>query len=64
MSHGGARPAGEFLLYAAAEREAWVSVYFEGETVWLTDKTMAEIFGVRVPATANDLKNILDSGES
>ena len=63
MSHGGARPAGEFLLYAAAEGEVRVSVYFEGETVWLTQKTMAELFGVKVPAIAKHLKNVFDSGE-
>jgi hypothetical protein len=63
VSREGARPAGEFLLYAAAEGEVRVSVYFEGETVWLTQKTMAEIFGVKVPAIAKHLKNIFDSGE-
>jgi hypothetical protein len=63
VSHEGARPAGEFLLYAAAEGEVRVSVYFEGETVWLTQKTMAEIFGVKVPAIAKHLKNVFDSGE-
>lgn len=63
MSHAGARSAGEFLLYAAAEGEVRVSVYFEGETVWLTQKTMAELFGVKVPAIAKHLKNVFDSGE-
>jgi hypothetical protein len=43
VSHEGARPAGEFLLYGAAEGEARVSVYFEGETAWLIQKTTAEI---------------------
>jgi hypothetical protein len=40
-----------------------VSVYFEGETVWLTQKAMAELFGVTVPAIAKHLKNVFDSGE-
>lgn len=61
MSREGARPGGELLLYAAAEGEVRVSVY--GETVWLTQKTMPEIFGVKVPAIAKRLKNILDSAE-
>ena len=63
MSQQGARPGGEFVLYAASEGEVRVSVYFEGETVWLTQKTMAEIFGVKVPAIAKHLKNIFKSGE-
>lgn len=54
---------GEFLLHAAAEGEVRVSDYFEGETVWLTQNTMAEIFGVKVAATAKHLKSILESGE-
>lgn len=63
MSQHGARVGGEFLLYAAAEGEVRVSVYFEGETVWLTQKTLAELFGVQVPAITKHLKNIFDSGE-
>ena len=62
MSHKGARPAGEFLLYAAAEGQVRLSVYFEGETVRLTQK-MAELFDVKVPAIAKHPKNIFDSGE-
>jgi hypothetical protein len=40
-----------------------VTVFFQGETVWLTQKTLAELFGVGVPAIAKHLKNIFGSGE-
>lgn len=63
MSHDGARPAGEFLLDAAVEGEVRFNVYVEGETVWLTQKTMAESFDVKVPAIAKHLKIIFGSGE-
>ncbi|MCD4715134.1 MAG: VapC toxin family PIN domain ribonuclease [Desulfobacterales bacterium] len=33
------------------------------ETVWLTQKSMASLFGVKVPAINKHLKNIFDSGE-
>lgn len=55
--------AGEFLLYSSSEGEVRVSVYCEGETAWLPQKAMAELFGVQVPAVAKHLKNIFDSGE-
>jgi hypothetical protein len=54
---------GEFLLYASKEGAVRVSVYVENETAWLTQKAMAELFGVQVPAIAKHLKNIFDSGE-
>jgi len=34
-----------------------------GQTVWLTQKALAELFGVKVPAINKHLKNIFDSGE-
>lgn len=63
MSNEGAKGEGEFLLYAAPEGQVRVSVYFEGETAWLSQKALAELFGVKVPGIAKHLKNIFDSGE-
>lgn len=63
MSKAGAKGGGEFLLYPAPDGEVRVSVYFEGETAWLSQKALAELFGVKVPAVAKHLKNIFDSGE-
>ena len=56
-------PQGKFLLYKAPDGAVNVDVFFQGETVWLTQKTLAELFGVQVPAIAKHLKNIFDSGE-
>lgn len=55
--------SGQFLLYKAPSGAVNVDVFFQGETVWLTQKTLAELFGVQVPAIAKHLKNIFESGE-
>jgi len=39
-----------------------VDIFFKEETVWLTQKALAELFGVKVPAINKHLKNIFDSG--
>jgi len=53
----------EFLLYTAPNGAIKVEVLLNGETLWLTQKRMAELFGVGVPAISKHLKNIFDSGE-
>jgi len=40
-----------------------VDVFFKAETVWLTQKALAELFGVGIPAINKHLRNIFDSGE-
>jgi hypothetical protein len=40
-----------------------VDVVYSGETFWLTQKRMAELFGVAVPAISKHLKNIFETGE-
>lgn len=54
---------GKFLLYTAKDGAVKVEVFFQGETVWLTQKAIAELFGVKVPAINKHLKNIFESGE-
>ena len=54
---------GKFLLYTAKEGAVKVEVFFRGETVWLTQKALAELFEVKVPAINKHLKNIYESGE-
>lgn len=53
----------QFLLYTAPNGAVKVDVYFQKETAWLTQKTLAELFGVQVPAINKHLKNIFESGE-
>jgi hypothetical protein len=51
------------LLFNPVGKNAKVSVYFQDGTFWLTQKAMAELFGVNVPAVSKHLKNIFDTGE-
>lgn len=55
--------ATEFLLYTAPNGAIKVEVLLSGETIWLTQERMAELFGVGVPAISKHLKNIFESGE-
>lgn len=53
------------LLYVGDEGEVSMDVIvdYENETFWATQKTMAELFGVNVPAISKHLKNIFEEGE-
>jgi hypothetical protein len=53
----------QFLLYTAPDGAVKVEVFYRDETVWLTQKALAELFGVKVPAINKHLKNIFESGE-
>ncbi len=53
----------EFLLHTAPNGAVKVEVLLSNESIWLTQKRMAELFGVGVPAISRHLKNIFDSGE-
>ena len=53
----------EFLLYTAPNGSIKVEVLLSNETIWLTQKRMAELFGVGVPAISKHLENIYESGE-
>jgi hypothetical protein len=52
-----------FLLYTAPDGAVKVDVFIQQETVWLTQKALADLFGVKVPAVNKHLKNIFDSDE-
>lgn len=51
------------LLFSSTDKKAKVSVFFQDGTFWLTQKAMAELFGVNVPAISKHLKNIFETGE-
>jgi hypothetical protein len=53
----------QFLLYSMPEDEGKVQVVVKNETLWCTQKAMAQLFGVGVPAISKHLKNIFDEGE-
>jgi len=52
-----------FLLYTGNDGKINVEVFLKDETVWLTQKAMAELFGVKIPAISKHLSNIFESGE-
>ena len=53
----------QFLLYNMPGADGKVQVVIKGETLWCTQKAMAQLFGVGVPAISKHLKNIFDEGE-
>lgn len=53
----------EFLIFTAQAGENSIEVRVEDETVWLTQKLMAELFGVDIRTISEHLKNIFQSNE-
>ena len=53
----------QFLLYNMPEEEGKVQVVIKDDTIWCTQKAMAQLFGVGVPAISKHLKNIFEEGE-
>ena len=53
----------QFLLYNMPDEEGKVQVVIKDDTIWSTQKAMAQLFGVGVPAISKHLKNIFEEGE-
>ena len=53
----------QFLIYGTPEENVLVDVVVKDENIWVTQKAMAELFGVKVPAISKHLKNIFEEGE-
>ena len=56
-------PQSQIVIYKAATGETKIDVRFDGETVWLTQKLLAELFGVTIPTINEHIKNIYKEGE-
>ena len=54
---------GDILLYQNDTEKEFVNVVFYNENFWLTQKGMAELFDVNVPAISKHLQNIYDEEE-
>lgn len=54
---------GEILLYSDESGKEFINVVFKDETFWLTQKAIAELFDVQIPAISKHLKNIFTEGE-
>ena len=53
----------EFLIFTNQSKESGIEVRVQDETVWLTQKAMAELFDVNVPAISKHLSNIFQERE-
>jgi hypothetical protein len=56
-------PMGQFLVYQTEDGQIKVDVRLEGETAWLTQAHMAELFQTTIPNVSMHLRNIFDEGE-
>ena len=53
----------EVLLYSTPENKTKIEVFFEGETFWLSQKKIAELFNVDVRTVNEHLTNIFKTSE-
>ena len=53
----------QFLIYRSAEEDVSVNAIVKEESVWLTQKGMAKLFGVQPAAISKHLANIYEEGE-
>ena len=53
----------QFLLYSMPDDKGKIQVFIKDETLWCTQRTMAELFGVGVPAISKHLAHIFEEGE-
>ena len=54
---------GEIIIYTSEDGTVSLDTKLKNETIWLTQKQMAELFGVKTPAISKHLKNIFNEGE-
>src|ERR1700733_3931335 len=53
----------QVVLYQTADGKVTVNVLFAQDNFWLSQRTMADLFGVKIPAVSRHLKNIYADGE-
>lgn len=53
----------QFLIYNTPQENIKIDVVVKDESIWLTQKAMASLFDVQVPAISKHLKNIFEEGE-
>ena len=53
----------DFIIYTDENDKVHVEAFVHSESIWLTQKSMSELFGVGVPAISKHLKNIFKSYE-
>lgn len=53
----------EFLIFQAEAKEQGIEVMYAEDTIWCTQKAMAALFDVGVPAISKHLANVFETGE-
>ncbi|MFZ2300066.1 MAG: RhuM family protein [Candidatus Moraniibacteriota bacterium] len=53
----------QIIIYKAADGQTKIDVRFDGETVWLTQKSLSELFQVAVPTINEHIKNVYEEAE-
>ena len=53
----------ELIFYKTPDGEQRIDVVYQNENFWMTQKTLSELFSVKVPAISKHLKNIFDTDE-
>ena len=53
----------QFLVYTAADEDVSVSAVVKDESIWLSQKALADLFGVSKSTISRHLKNIFEEGE-
>jgi len=54
---------GDRLLIYGTDKGIKVELKYDGDTLWMTQKQMSELFGVNIPTISRHLKNVFDEGE-
>lgn len=62
-NHVSSHPTGAVLLYQTEDGQARLEVQLEGETVWLSQKQMADLFQKDVRTISEHIRNVFDEGE-
>jgi hypothetical protein len=53
----------QFLIYNTPQQDVKIDVAVKDETIWITQKAMAALFDVQIPAISKHIKNIYNEGE-
>lgn len=54
---------GKFLIYQNEKGDTKIDVYFDNDDIWMTQKSLAELYQVRIPTINEHIKTILADGE-
>ena len=52
-----------YVLYHVDDSDVSVNAVIQNDSIWITQKAMAELFAVNTPAISKHLKNIFSEGE-